>query len=347
MFQKLQHQGTLVLVPTHSSNLDSPVIGWGIYQLGLPPFTYGAGLNLFHNPLLAFFMRNLGAYRVDRKKTAPLYKQVLKAYATLSIEKGQHNLFFPGGTRSRSNRLEQRIKKGLLSTGLDAYFGNLLRHKEKPKVFFIPCTINYQLVMEAETLIDDFLKESGKSRYIIEDDESSDIKKVASFLSGLASLNGKIHLVFGRALDPFGNLVDEQGISYDCHGRSIEIERYLYRNATLHQDPQRNREYTQELALQIAKQFRISTMITVTQLVAYAAFVLLKRKNPDQDLFRLLHTGGIFDHLEKRELLTEIANQQSRLRTCQEQEQLQISPMIQQLEPKKLLDNALRLFACY
>ena len=38
-------------------------------------------------------------------------------------------------------------------------------------MFIVPATLSFQLVLEAETLIDDFLKEVGKSRYIITDDE--------------------------------------------------------------------------------------------------------------------------------------------------------------------------------
>src|SRR6185503_9901167 len=52
-------RGTLVVTPTHSSNMDSPAIGFGLMQAGLPPATYGAGKNLFSNPFISFFMRNL------------------------------------------------------------------------------------------------------------------------------------------------------------------------------------------------------------------------------------------------------------------------------------------------
>src|SRR5262249_10156551 len=94
--KRLHEIGTVILVPTHVSNLDSIVIGYALYRLGLPPFIYGAGLNLFSNPLISFFMHNLGAYTVDRKKTDPLYKEVLKEYATLTLENGYDNIFFPG-----------------------------------------------------------------------------------------------------------------------------------------------------------------------------------------------------------------------------------------------------------
>ena len=42
------------------------------------PTTYGAGKNLFTNPFISYFMRNLGAYRVDRRLRFELYKDVLE-----------------------------------------------------------------------------------------------------------------------------------------------------------------------------------------------------------------------------------------------------------------------------
>ncbi len=75
--------------------------GYAIYMAGLPPVCYGAGLNLFYNKFLGFFMNRLGAYKVDRRKKHSLYKNVLKEYAAVSMELGYDNLFFPGGTRSR------------------------------------------------------------------------------------------------------------------------------------------------------------------------------------------------------------------------------------------------------
>ena len=103
--RKLAKIGTVVMVPTHFSNLDSILIGWVIHVLGLPAFIYGAGLNLFNIKILAYFMNSLGAYKVDRRKKNPIYLETLKAYSRMAIEEGAHSLFFPGGTRSRSGEI--------------------------------------------------------------------------------------------------------------------------------------------------------------------------------------------------------------------------------------------------
>jgi glycerol-3-phosphate O-acyltransferase len=106
--RKLVQKGTAVYVPTHLSNMDSIVFGYALQRAGLPPATYGAGKNLFTNPILSFFMHNLGAYRVDRRLKHNLYKDVLKTYSCVLLERGYHSLFFPGGTRSRSGGAEDR-----------------------------------------------------------------------------------------------------------------------------------------------------------------------------------------------------------------------------------------------
>jgi glycerol-3-phosphate O-acyltransferase len=121
LVRQCAERGTIVVTPTHSSNMDSPAIGLGLVRANLPPTTYGAGKNLFTNPFISFFMRNLGAYRVDRRLRFELYKDVLKEYSTVLLEHGYHSLFFPGGTRCRSNIVEKNLKLGLLGTTVTAY----------------------------------------------------------------------------------------------------------------------------------------------------------------------------------------------------------------------------------
>jgi glycerol-3-phosphate O-acyltransferase len=284
--------GTVVLVPTHSSNLDSILLGFALFKMGLPPFLYGAGLNLFHNKLIGFFMHNLGAYKVDRRKKAALYKDVLKTYAGYSIELGYDNLFFPGGTRSRSGSVESRLKLGLLGMGLNAYVHNLIARKPSPDIFVVPCTLNYELVLEAGTLIEDHLKEAGKSRYIIEDDEFSRPKLVFDFVKKLFSLDSRIHMVIGRPLDPFGNEVDAGGRSRDARGRPVDRARYVMRDGSPVLDRQRDEEYTRELAQAVVRSFQRNTMVRATHLLARVVFDWLRERARGMDLYRLLRTGG-------------------------------------------------------
>ena len=94
--QQLAKQGTILLVPTHQSNIDSVLLGYVIYLMQLPPFAYGAGLNLFSNPALSFFMSRLGAYTVDRQKSNEIYKHALKNYSTRILREGDPFDLLPG-----------------------------------------------------------------------------------------------------------------------------------------------------------------------------------------------------------------------------------------------------------
>ncbi len=345
--RRLATLGTLVVVPTHSSNLDSIVLGYAAYLIGLPPLTYGAGLNLFTNPVISFFMRNLGAYRVDRKKKAPLYKDVLKTYATCSIEMGYHNLFFPGGTRSRSGAVEQRLKKGLLGTGLAAYIGNLRAGREHPKVFVVPCTLSSKLVLEASTLIDDHLKAEGKSRYIIDDDEFSRPKALFDFVSKLFSLDSKITLRFARPMDVFGNPVDDRGESLDARGRVIDASRYVTRDGVPVYDEQRDQEYTRELADEVARAYLRENVVLSTNVSARAMFELLREANPHMDLYRLLRTGGDSPSFRLQELYDRITELLGHLERLPKERRPRLSQLVSRRDPSAIVDDALRHFGSY
>ena len=110
-------------------------------------------------------MRNLGAYRVDRRIRHDVYKDVPQDLLAGHPERGYHSMFFPGGTRSRSGRVEHHLKLGLLGTTLSGDGRALSPHHRWARRFrrshIVPVTINMQLVLEAETLIADYLRETG------------------------------------------------------------------------------------------------------------------------------------------------------------------------------------------
>ena len=157
------------------------------------------------------------------------------------------------------------------------------------KVFFVPATINYTLTLEAETLIEDFLKEEGKSRYIIEDDESTRFGKTASFMQKLMGLDESVVIRFSKPMDCFGNFVDEAGQSYDSRGRTIDPLSYILdRDDAPSFDRDRDMNYTHQLGEAICKAFKRDTVILPTHLVAAAAFSLLERTVGKGELFSLL-----------------------------------------------------------
>ena len=285
-------RGTLVVTPTHSSNMDSPAIGLGLLRAGLPPTTYGAGKNLFSNPFISYFMRNLGAYRVDRRLRFELYKDVLKEYSTVLLEHGYHSLFFPGGTRCRSNIVEKHLKLGLLGTTVTAYKNNVREGAPHKRLYIVPATINYRLVLEAETLIDDYLAEIGKSRYIITDDEFSRLGRIVEFFRKILAHEGSVVVRFGRPLDPFGNDITDDGESLDRAGRVVDPASFVRgADGEVSDDDQRDAEYTRALGRRLAAAYPRLTVFHSTHLLARVMYDELARRAGTRDIYRLLRVA--------------------------------------------------------
>lgn len=297
----LHKKGTILLVPTHQSNIDSAMIGYVNYQLSLPPFAYGAGLNLFSNPLLNFFLSNLGAYTVDRKKSNLIYKQVLKNYSTRILTEGVHSIFFPGGGRSRSGAVETKLKLGLLGTALEAQIQGMKQGKEKPNIYIVPMTTSYHFVLEAASLIEDYLSDAGKHRYIIMDDESWDPTKIIKFFWRFFSSKSVVTVRIGRPMDVLGNFVDEEGRSIGPNGTTIDPAKWLTSHGELVHNEQRDHEYTRELGAKLSERFHRENTVLTSHAVAFAYFEALRKQYPDLDLFRFLRLS-----LEQRSMQTEV-----------------------------------------
>lgn len=288
--RKLAQKGTIVLVPTHISNLDSILVGWGLHALGLPAFIYGAGLNLYNNMLLAYFMQRLGAYKVDRRKRNPIYRQTLDTYSTVAIERGVHSLFFPGGTRSRSGEIEKKLKLGLLGTAMEAQRRLFINNQtgRGNKIFVVPMVMSYHFVLEAASLINQHLRRTGKEQYYIINDEFASYTKFFKFVWKTFRSSSDIALAFGKPMDMFGNFVDEEGVSYDQRGTPIDIREYFMNKGEITRDEQRDREYTRLLGEQIVDRYHVENRVYSSHLVAFAAFEMFRQRNASLDLYGLL-----------------------------------------------------------
>ncbi|NOT36232.1 MAG: glycerol acyltransferase [Saprospiraceae bacterium] len=278
LVRKLFPGNSIVLVPTHSSNLDSILVGFMSHAFGgMPAFTYGAGLNLFDSEFFAFFMNRLGAYRVDRRKKNPIYLNTLSTYSRLIVEKGVNMIFFPGGTRSRSGEVETKLKLGLLNAVLLAQ-RNLLERKDSRKVIIVPVVIGYESVLEARSLILQHLRASGQEKFIVRE-KNSPIKEYINFIWGLIKKESKVYLTFGQPIDVFGNAVNDQGKSIHHLGGEIHLEDYFIREEMFVHDSQRESIYTKELAESIVSQYRKFNFITPSHLVSFCAFRFFKNRH--------------------------------------------------------------------
>lgn len=286
--RELFQKGTVVIVPTHYSNLDSIMIGFGLdMKVSIPAFAYGAGLNLYDYEILAYFMNRLGAYRVDRRKKNPIYLETLKSMASLSLIEGLNHIFFPGGTRSRSGAIEDKLKLGLLNSVIDAQRHCIVNNINQ-KIFIVPLVLGYHFVFEAFGLVNQHLKVIGREKYTRKRKTDSIIGTIFSFLRLLRRHDSEVYLSFGRPMDVLGNYVDRNGISYDERGKALSIDKYFSSEDIPNQDTQRESVYTRMLADKIVYNFKAENIILSSHLLAFVVFNIIKNQNPELDLFELL-----------------------------------------------------------
>ncbi len=313
LLRKLAKIGTVVIVPTHFSNLDSILIGWVIHTLGLPPFIYGAGLNLFNMEIFAYFMNSLGAYKVDRRKKNLIYLESLRTYSSMAIRDGCHSLFFPGGTRSRSGKIETRLKLGLLGTAIEAQRINYEKNEEgrHNKIFIVPIVTNYNFVLEAPALIRDYLERKGQERYYLESDRYDRSGRILKFLIEFFTKGNNISVSIGKGLDLFGNYVNEEGMSMDVHGNRINTREYFMFQGKITANTQREEEYTRMLSDVIVREYHQINRVQSSHLVAFTAFQMLRKKYKNLDLYSLLRlpTDEIdIDYNEFRKTFSKLRN---------------------------------------
>ena len=289
MVRSLMKKGTVIIVPTHSSNLDSILIGYMLDAiLGLPSFSYGAGLNLYNTGYIAYFMNRLGAYRVDRRKKNLIYLETLKSFSRLSIERKVNSRSFPGVTRSRSGQIEPKLKIGLLSTAVEAQRSNFQKGQED-KIFIVPLNVSYHFVLEANSLIHQHLRQEGKEKYITSSrDDSYSIRKNIKFIWKLFRNTSQITFSFSRPMDVLGNLVDQDGVSYDQQQRPIHVREYFRLGEEITADLQRESQYSKHLAERIVQCLYADNVVLSSHFVAYLAFEILRNEHPGMDVFGII-----------------------------------------------------------
>lgn len=346
--RELAKKGTVIMVPTHISNIDSVTIGWAISAIGLPAFLYGAGLNLFSVRFLAIFMNRMGAYKVDRRKKNPIYLETLKNYSTEVIQRGGHSLFFPGGTRSRSGELEQTLKLGLLGTALEAQRQHILNSENDQyrKVYVVPVTLNYSFVIEAPQLIDEHLRQVGKERYFVQSDKYSSSYKLLKFIYRFFSASADFTIAFGAPMDIFGNHVDEQGTSLDPVGNPIDISDYFRSKGELTNDTQRDSEYSRMLSESIVRSYHANNVAMPAHIVAFAAFNIFQKMHHNSDLYSVLRMPAEFRRIPANTLEKAVSDLRTELLKMSAKGKIRVGALVE-AEPLELMNYGLKSLGVY
>ncbi|HUM50342.1 MAG TPA: 1-acyl-sn-glycerol-3-phosphate acyltransferase [Chitinophagales bacterium] len=347
--RNLVTKGTVILVPTHFSNLDSVIIGFGMDYIGLPAFQYGAGLNLFNSKMFNLLMSNLGPYKLDRRKKNPIYVETLKSYSKTNVIAGANTIFFPGGTRSRAGNIENDLKLGLLGTVMEAqrehYFTN--PSTLATKIFVVPLTISYPFVLEASSLIEEHLKRTGKEQYLTQENNMPPWKTVWKFFWETFSKSSEITLSLGEPMDVFGNNLDDDGFSLDKLDRKIDVRQYFMNKGVMKIDAQRESIYTQMLGDKIVAAFKYNNVVYASHVVAFVAFELLRKQLDSPDIFTMLRTPEEDREIDFDSFKTNMKRAIDELYMLNNRKQLKLASHITTKELPEIIDLGIEQMSMY
>jgi glycerol-3-phosphate O-acyltransferase len=254
--------------------------------MGLPAFSYGAGLNLYESEIFAFYMTRLGAYRVDRRKKNPIYLDSLKYMSQVMLERGTNSLFFPGGTRSRSGAIERELKYGLLNSLLSAQ-RSIYQNGGSQKIIVVPLIIGYHCTLEAQSLINSHLKSTGEEKYVGKKRILS-VRSIMTFAWKFFSQSSEIHLSFGEPMDVLGYKLDGNAESIDERGMKVDIREFFSLHGKIEANRQRESVYTRKLAEKVVDNYERYYVVLTSHLAAFTAFQLIKKLHPSMDLYAVL-----------------------------------------------------------
>jgi glycerol-3-phosphate O-acyltransferase len=207
--------------------------------------------------------------------------------ASLSLIEGVNHIFFPGGTRSRSGAIEDKLKLGLLNSVIDAQRYCII-NDIKQKIFVVPMAMSYHFVLEAKSLIDQHLRVEGKEKYVRSKRKGSKMSNLFKFFKDLRKQDSEVYISIGKPMDVLGNTVNSKGQSV-CHkGKPVDIKTYFTSDDVLNVDNQRESIYTRILAEKILDSFKAENVILSSHAVAFAMFRCIEDMNPESDLFDIL-----------------------------------------------------------
>jgi glycerol-3-phosphate O-acyltransferase len=347
LIKRLEKFGTLVIVPTHVSNLDSIILAHLIHTAGLRPPLWGAGVNLFKGLTVSYVMNNVGCYKVDRRKKNRLYLETLKEYSTYHLEKGYNVIFYPGGTRSRSGEIEQNLKLGLLNTVVRAFVNNINNGKYKPHIYVVPVTLSYAIVPEAESLALEYFYGKQKKAQILKriKQKATLFGRILQTIWNVITLNNSISLTLGEPMDPFGNKVNSEGISTDELGIPLDVRNYVFDpsgNVIINDD--KIKEYTQALGQKIAESYHKHNTVIPTQVFIYAIVDYIIKKNQGksyEEIIRLLPEDNI---ITKAQLKIEVGELIKKLKEMESKGELKLDAVVKEEKIDDIIESGLSTY---
>lgn len=344
----LSQQGTIVIVPTHASNFDSVLMWWIIHTLGLPPFIYGAGLNLYNNKFFAYFLNKLGLYKVDRRKKNIVYLKTLTTYSKLVLHWGCHSLFYPEGTRSRTGSIPDSLKLGLLGTALQAQRTNYAHYNEyASKIFIVPVVCNYHFVLEAPLLIRQYLASQGEYAHARQKAWFKHPYKLLTLIQKVATKSSSITVSIGTPMDVMGNIVDSHGNSYDLAGRQVNLQQALEDMQDETDAEQKIKTYTRKLGKNILGSYRVNNCVLTSSLLAFTAFQLFRKQYAEYSMKDFLQLENACFTLPYEKLTKHFIQVRNGVLTLADAQQIRVSEELQTGTIASMIDHGISNLGIY
>jgi len=189
----------------------------------------------------------------------------------------------------------------------------------------VPLVLNYHFVLEAKSLIDQYLRRTGKEKYTKSKEVGKSSGKLMKFIWSLISKQSDIELSFGRPMDVFGHHVDMEGNSLDKHGNIIDISGYFKLDGEVQTVYQREKVYTKLLGDKIVESYKINNVVLSSHLVAFAAFRTLLNKHAELNLYDVLNIPVAGFQIEKELFLKVVKKMQTALKKMEKQGKLRLS----------------------
>ena len=219
-------------------------------------------------------------------------------------------------------------------------------HQIQKKIFLVPVVINYHFVLEAPALIREYLKSAGRDRYYNEQDEFSTSYKIFKFLLTFFSKGSNLSLCIGQALDVLGNYVDKNGESFNQKGQKIDTKDYFLFSGKITRHAQREHEYTRTLAARIVEEYHKNNQVLCSHIVAFVAFMLIRKQYPRLDLYDLLRLPRKEISIPYETFLTTTEKLKKLLLRLEKKKHLYCEPLIRE-ETSQIIDQGIAYCGMY
>jgi glycerol-3-phosphate O-acyltransferase len=164
-----------------------------------------------------------------------------------------------------------------------------IQKNQNNKIFVIPLILGYNFVLEAKYLVNQFLRSTGKEKYVRSKDQYNSYRKILKFLWSLFSEQSEITLSFGEPIDVLGNKVNEEGESIDKDGNIIDLTDYFKWEGNISINTQRETVYTKMLGDAILDSYYRNNVVLASHLVAFAAFRIIMNQNKELSIFEIVN----------------------------------------------------------